>query len=83
MMEMLLASKRNEERLLGFPRTTRAVGDLEYKRLPPWDFPGGPVAKTPHSRRSTSNPWSRTRSHMLQLKMPHAAMKTEGTMCHN
>ena len=30
------------------------------------DFPGGPVAETPHSqcRESQSNPWSEKRSHM-------------------
>ena len=49
------------------------------------DFPGGPVARTPHSqcRRPGFDPWSGTRSHMPQLrvcmsplKIPNAETKT-------
>ena len=42
------------------------------------DFSGGPMAKTPHSqcRGSRFHPWSGTRSHMLQLKIPRAATKS-------
>ena len=43
------------------------------------DFPGGPMANSLCSqcRGLRFNPWSGTRSHMPQLKIPHAAMKTE------
>ena len=42
------------------------------------DFPGGPVAETPHSqcRGLGSIPGRGTRSHMLQLKIQHATTKT-------
>ena len=48
-----------------------------------WDFPGGPVAKTPRSQCPGSIPGQGTRFHMMQLgvrmlqvKIPHAATKT-------
>ena len=42
-----------------------------------WDFPGGRVAKTllPRKRAWGPIPGLETRSHMLQLKSPHAATK--------
>ena len=48
-----------------------------------WDFPGGPIAKTPSSqcRGPRCNTGQGTRSHMQQLKNPHAAMKTEDPTC--
>ena len=52
---------------------------LTLKRQKVRDLPGGPVAKTSRfqCRGLGFNPWSGTRSHMPQLKIPHAAMKTE------
>ena len=48
-----------------------------------WDFPGGPVAKTLSSqcKGPRFDPWSGTRSHMLQLKSSHATSKD--STCHN
>ena len=48
-----------------------------------WDFPGGPVAKTPSSqcKGPRFDPWSGTRSHMLQLNSLHATSKD--STCHN
>ena len=45
------------------------------------DFPGGPVAETPHSqcREPRFNP-SQGRARMPQLKVPHAAVKMK-TLC--
>ena len=43
------------------------------------DFPGGPVAKPPPAANAGgpgSIPGQGTRSHMLQLKIPHAVTKT-------
>ena len=47
------------------------------------DFPGGSVARTlvfpmwgVGGLGRAFNPWSGTRSHMLQLKIPHVAVKT-------
>ena len=41
------------------------------------DFPGGPVARTPHSqcRRPGFDPWSGTRSHMPQLRVCMSPLK--------
>ena len=38
-----------------------------------WDFPGGPVAKTPNAGGLGLIPGQGTRSHILQLKILHAA----------
>ena len=42
------------------------------------DFPGGPVAKTPHPKAWGPGliPGQETRSNMPQVKIPHAAAKT-------
>ena len=40
-----------------------------------WDFPGGPVVKTPNAGGSGSIPGQGTRSPMLQLKIPRATLK--------
>ena len=52
-----------------------------FKIVSFWDFPGGPVAKTPGS--NSGGPGSilgqGTRSHMPPLKVPHAAAKTQCT----
>ena len=50
------------------------------------DFPGGPVAKTLSSQYRGPVFWSMgqgIRSHMPQLKIPHAATKTEDPECCN
>ena len=49
------------------------------------DFPGGPVARTLHSQCSDSGsiPGQGLRSHMSQIKIPHATMKSKGAACHN
>ena len=49
------------------------------------DFPGGPVARTLHSQSSDSGsiPGQGLRSHMSQIKIPHATMKSKGAACHN
>ena len=65
---------------LGF----RGLTFYPRSRGKPWglnqirDFPGGPVPKTPHSNAGGlgSIPGQRTRSHVLQLKIPHAITKT-------
>ena len=51
-----------------------------YSKIDFRDFPGGPVAKTPHFQF-----WSlvRARSHMPQLKILHAAMKLKDHTCCN
>ena len=53
------------------------------KNLMDGDFPGGSVARTlvfpmwgVGGLGRAFNPWSGTRSHMLQLKIPHVAVKT-------
>ena len=46
----------------------------------PWDLPGAPVAETPHSQcKGPGLSPQGTRSHMPQLKIPHAATKTRGS----
>ena len=45
-----------------------------------WDFPGGPVTKSPSSQcreGRESFPGQGTRSHMSQLKSLHAATETQ------
>ena len=53
------------------------LGDCEIHRK--WDFPGGPMAKTPHSqcRESRFIPGWQTRSHMLQIKFLSAKTKAQ------
>ena len=50
-----------------------------FKVVSFWDFPGGPVAKTPGSqfRGPGFKPGQGTSSHMPRLKIPHAATKTQ------
>ena len=46
----------------------------------PWDLPGAPVAETPRSQcKGPGLSPQGTRSHMPQLKIPHAATKTRGS----
>ena len=56
------------------------------------DFPGGPEVKTPSSQcralgpipgQETRSHTLQLRTHMSQLKTPHATTKTEDPMCHN
>ena len=62
-----------------------AQTDMRNRRRDPGDqvimqdFPGGPVAKTPHSqcRGPGFIPGQGTGSHMPQLKIPCATMKTQ------
>ena len=41
-------------------------------KMSDWDFPGGPVAKTPCSKSGDSIPGQRTERHVPQLKIPTA-----------
>ena len=55
---------------------------LCYK-LSYWDFPGGPVAKTPCSQcRGSGFPGRGARSHGPQLKILHAATKKKKKILH-
>ena len=56
-----------------------------YYNIVYWDFPSGPVAKTPRTKckRAGFTPSQGTRLHMLQLKIPPATMKTEDPTCSN
>ena len=49
------------------------------KKIVCGDFPGGPVARlcTPNIRSLGLIPSQGSRSHMLQLKIPHSATKTQ------
>ena len=49
------------------------VIDKKFKNRKNWDFPGDPVAKIP----CYSIPGQGTRSHLTQLKIPHAITKTQ------
>ena len=55
-------------------RITPFLKDPQGLKITTQDFPGGPVAKTPHSqcRDLSSIPGKGVRSHMLQLKIPHS-----------
>ena len=56
----------------------RTVAIRRTKNTESRDFPDGPMAKTLHTQcwECSSIPGQGTRSHMPQLKSPHAAMKT-------
>ena len=66
--------------------TERLHFHFEAQKFSILRFPGGPVAKTPHSqcRRPQFDPWSGTRSPMLQLgaRMPQLKIP-RATPCHN
>ena len=55
--------------------TLKKLNPVIIEKGKPLDFPDGPVAKTPCSqcRGPGLIPGQGTRSHMLQLKIPHAA----------
>jgi len=59
------------------PQTHSAVGLVKSIKNNHWDFPGGPVAKTPHSqcRGPGSIPGQEARSHLLKLRLSHATAK--------
>ena len=48
-------------------------------KVPSWDFPGSPVAKTPFPSAVGLGliPGQGTRSHMLQIKIPYSMTKTQ------
>ena len=64
-------------------RTSKSLPNINVHPTPKHrlyrDFPGGPVTKSLHSNAGgpDSVPGQRTRSHMLQLKILHAATKTD------
>ena len=64
-------------------RTSKSLPNINVHPTPKHrlyrDFPGGPVTKFLHSSAGGPDwvPGQRTRSHMLQLKILHAATKTD------
>ena len=77
---MAIQRQGQKERNIRLPKVVEVI---KFQCL--GDFPGGPVARTLHCQCSDSGliPGQGARSHMSQIKIPHATIKSKDAACHN